>query len=228
MQRLVEGFQDAENFRMLEALVEGTSGVSLRLLDFFLCHYSVKHNVQYSLPQDPLPFNVHDEYDQMLTAYGKVLFDCFGRKQRSVLTRGGKTIKTSAGQVRGHETIASIYSTPTHHCPSLAVSHGIVGDREKGDGIRRRAFGGDPARPETAQQEGEAGRRAAKEQGRDPEEGSHRSVVLLASLVAQRQEVQNVFQSEKVKIGLSTVLPDGDACCNRRPAARTRVVPTSQ
>lgn len=119
MQRLVEGFQDAENFRVLEALVEGTSGVSLRLLDFFLCHYSVKHNVQYSLPQDPLPFNVHDEYDQMLTAYGKVLFDCFGRKQRSVLTRGDKTIKTSAGQVCGHETIASIYSTPTHHCPSL-------------------------------------------------------------------------------------------------------------
>ena len=30
---------------------------------------------------------------------GKVLFDCFGRNQRSLLRRGDKTIKTSAGQV---------------------------------------------------------------------------------------------------------------------------------
>ena len=31
---------------------------------------------------------------------GKVLFDCFGRNQRSLLRRGDKTIKTSAGQAR--------------------------------------------------------------------------------------------------------------------------------
>ena len=99
MQRLLHDFQSAENFGIIESLVDGTSGVSLRLLDFFLCHYSLEHSVQYSLPDEPLPFHVHDEYSQMLTAYGKVHFDCFSRNKRAALTRGDKTIHTSAGQV---------------------------------------------------------------------------------------------------------------------------------
>lgn len=99
MQRLVNTFQDADNFAIIESLVEGTSGVSLRLLDFFLCHYSLRHNVQYTLPGEPLPFHVRDEYSQYLDNYGKVLFDCFSRKQRTVLKRGDKTVQTSAGQV---------------------------------------------------------------------------------------------------------------------------------
>ena len=66
MQRLVDTFQDAESFAIIESLVEGTSGVSLRLLDFFLCHYSLRHNVQYSLPGEPLPFHVRQEYSQYL------------------------------------------------------------------------------------------------------------------------------------------------------------------
>lgn len=70
MQRLLDDFQSPENFGIIESLVEGTCGVSLRLLDFFLCHYSLKHNVQYRLPDEALPFHVHDEYSQMLAGYG--------------------------------------------------------------------------------------------------------------------------------------------------------------
>ena len=71
MQRLLHDFQSAENFGIIESLIDGTSGVSLRLLDFFLCHYSLEHNVQYSLPDEPLPFHVYDEYSQMLTEVGR-------------------------------------------------------------------------------------------------------------------------------------------------------------
>lgn len=41
MQRLVNTFQDADNFAIIESLVEGTSGVSLRLLDFFQAQRAV-------------------------------------------------------------------------------------------------------------------------------------------------------------------------------------------
>ena len=124
LQRLINNFQDANSFGTLQALVEGTSGVSLRLLDFFLCHYSLMHAVQYPLPDQPLPFCVHEEYAQTLDnvsttevfcqlvsasttdtcllckrKFGKVLFDCFSRKQRCLLRRGDTAITTSAGQV---------------------------------------------------------------------------------------------------------------------------------
>ena len=138
MQRLVDTFQDADNFAIIESLVEGTSGVSLRLLDFFLCHYSLRHNVQYTLPGEPLPFHVRDEYSQILSDYGtrqylsvvavtddsfrigircagKVLFDCFSRKQRTVLKRGDKTVQTSAGQVGNTRPERCLATRPPAH-----------------------------------------------------------------------------------------------------------------
>lgn len=71
MQRMEKEFQDPCKFETLAALVEDASGVSLRLLDFFLCHYSQWTNVHYNRPGDLLPFVVHEEYQQELDSYGK-------------------------------------------------------------------------------------------------------------------------------------------------------------
>lgn len=71
MQRMEKEFQDPCKFDTLAALVEGASGVSLRLLDFFLCHYSQWTNVHYNRPGDLLPFVVHEEYQQELDSYGR-------------------------------------------------------------------------------------------------------------------------------------------------------------
>lgn len=132
MQSLLKDFQSPESFAVIESLVEGTSGVSLRLLDFFLCHYSLQHNVQYPLPGEPLPFHVHDEYSQMLTDYGKVLFDCFSRKQRAVLRRGDKTLQTSAGQVMvAVKGCFCVKAFPLHPC-SCVQAHMVAWAIQKG------------------------------------------------------------------------------------------------
>ena len=81
MQRMEKEFQDPYKFETLAALVEGTSGVSLRLLDFFLCHYSQGCNVYYNRPGDLLPFVVHEEYQQELDSYGKISVRALRRQE---------------------------------------------------------------------------------------------------------------------------------------------------
>ena len=93
-------YSDAGHFATLKSLVEGQAAISLRLLDHFVYNYSRVNGVAYALPGRQLPFVVYQSYRQTLRVSGKVLFDSFGRHERSTLSQRGDTLTTSAGQVR--------------------------------------------------------------------------------------------------------------------------------
>ena len=59
---------------------EHNGNVSLRLIDWLVTNYSKSHNVIYYL--DGKPFNLHQNYKNMLKAYSKRLFDPFRRHSR--------------------------------------------------------------------------------------------------------------------------------------------------
>ena len=61
-------------------LLQGTSGVSLRLIDWFVTNYAKKHNTGYIL--EGQEFLVYMNYKSQLKAYSKKLFDPFCRRER--------------------------------------------------------------------------------------------------------------------------------------------------
>ena len=79
---------------------ENTDNVSLRLIDWLVTNYSKKNNVIYFL--NGAPFNLHQNYKNMLKAYSKKLFDPFRRHSRVKLdcpyVEGG-IIETTVAQM---------------------------------------------------------------------------------------------------------------------------------
>jgi len=80
-------------------LLEGTSDISLRLIDWFVTNYSKKFNVAYT--HEDRQFMVHFHYKRELKAYSKRLFDPFCRRERiSFQIRGQAPIEeTTVGQL---------------------------------------------------------------------------------------------------------------------------------
>lgn len=80
-------------------ILQGTSPVSLRLIDWFVTNYSKKFNITYSI--DDRLFPVHFHYKRELKAYSKRLFDPFCRRERiSFQIRGHPPIEeTTVGQL---------------------------------------------------------------------------------------------------------------------------------
>jgi hypothetical protein len=103
---------------LLQRLVEGTYPVSLRVIDWFITHYSRLKNVLYwldedgtlyeTLPPHPPPtlhtFHLYYEYRAQLKSYTKMFFDPFRRHDRISFIiqrtpKGLQTIETTAGQL---------------------------------------------------------------------------------------------------------------------------------
>jgi hypothetical protein len=61
-------------------ILQGTSEISLRLIDWFVISYSKKNNTSYIL--DGEEFMVYTNYKSQLKAYSKKLFDPFCRRER--------------------------------------------------------------------------------------------------------------------------------------------------
>lgn len=61
-------------------LLEGTSEISLRLIDWFVTNYAKQHNISYILGGQE--FLVYTNYKSQLKAYSKKLFDPFCRRER--------------------------------------------------------------------------------------------------------------------------------------------------
>jgi hypothetical protein len=70
-------------------LLEGTSVISLRLIDWFVTNYARQHTVSYILNSQE--FLVYMNYKSQLKAYSKKLFDPFCRRERIMF------------QIPGHE-----------------------------------------------------------------------------------------------------------------------------
>ena len=78
----------ADTDEILE-LLEGTSAISLRLIDWFVTNYAKQHNISYIISNQE--FLVYMNYKSQLKAYSKKLFDPFCRRERIMF------------QISGHE-----------------------------------------------------------------------------------------------------------------------------
>ena len=77
LQRFYSAREDKEE---ILKLLEGTSEISLRLIDWFVTNYAKQHNISYILNSQE--FLVYTNYKSQLKAYSKKLFDPFCRRER--------------------------------------------------------------------------------------------------------------------------------------------------
>ena len=68
-------------------LLQGTSVISLRLIDWFVTNYAKRHNIGYVL--NGQEFMVYMSYKSQLKAYSKKLFDPFCRRERIMFSLPG-------------------------------------------------------------------------------------------------------------------------------------------
>ena len=86
------------NLEKLLPILQGTSPVSLRLVDYFVTNYAKKMNT--SFPQAGRHFLVYFNYKRELNAYSKRLFDPFCRRERIMFqVRGMEAFVTTVGQL---------------------------------------------------------------------------------------------------------------------------------
>ena len=79
-------------------LLEGTSEISLRLIDWFVTNYSKQHNVSYIL--NGQEFLIYTNYKAQLKAYSKKLFDPFCRRERIMFQiEGFPMFQTTVGKL---------------------------------------------------------------------------------------------------------------------------------
>jgi hypothetical protein len=95
LQRFYSGCDDkAEVLKLLE----GTSDISLRLIDWFVTNYSKQHNISYIL--NGQEFLVYTNYKSQLKAYSKKLFDPFCRRERILFQiQGFPMFQTTVGKL---------------------------------------------------------------------------------------------------------------------------------
>ena len=79
-------------------LLEGTSDISLRLIDWFVTNYAKQHNISYIISNQE--FLVYTNYKSQLKAYSKKLFDPFCRRERIMFQIPGQPLfQTTVGKL---------------------------------------------------------------------------------------------------------------------------------
>ncbi len=95
LQRFYSGCDDKTE---VLKLLEGTSDISLRLIDWFVTNYSKQHNISYIL--NGQEFLVYTNYKSQLKAYSKKLFDPFCRRERILFQiQGFPMFQTTVGKL---------------------------------------------------------------------------------------------------------------------------------
>ena len=95
---LQEFYSAPGNLEKLLPILQSTSEISLRLVDYFVTNYAKKTNV--SFMQAGRHFLVYFNYKRELNAYSKRLFDPFCRRERIMFqARGVEPFVTTVGQL---------------------------------------------------------------------------------------------------------------------------------
>ena len=90
------------NINRIISIIEGTSKISLRLIDWFVTNYSKKYNtvITKEKSNNIIHFNVYLSYRSQLKAYSKQQFDPFRRRDRiTFIYEDEKGIETTIGQL---------------------------------------------------------------------------------------------------------------------------------
>jgi hypothetical protein len=95
LQRFYMGREDKED---IMKLLEGTSDISIRLIDWFVTNYAKQHNISYIINHQE--FLVYTNYKSQLKAYSKKLFDPFCRRERIMFQIAGYPMfQTTVGKL---------------------------------------------------------------------------------------------------------------------------------
>lgn len=96
---LIKFFSVQQNMERLLPIINRTSPISLRLLDYFCVNYSRSTNVVY-MTKDKY-FDVHSSYKNQLKTFSKKQFDPFRRNTRLTIHRSetGEKFDTTLGQL---------------------------------------------------------------------------------------------------------------------------------
>jgi hypothetical protein len=91
-------YNDREDINDILQILQGTSTISLRLIDWFVTNYAKAHSTSYILNSQE--FLVYLNYKSQLKAYSKKLFDPFCRRERIMFQIGAHpTFLTTVGKL---------------------------------------------------------------------------------------------------------------------------------
>jgi hypothetical protein len=96
--RLEKFYANAGNLEKVKSILDGTSQLSLRLIDWFVTNYAKKYNVAY-LTKTQKHVIVYLSYKSHLKAYSKKMFDPFCRWKRIKF----QNFETTVGQLNFFE-----------------------------------------------------------------------------------------------------------------------------
>ena len=99
MKSLSKFYANEGNISILLPIVQGTSKISLRVLDWFVTNYCKKNNIILT-NKSGNNIIVHMDYKNQLKAYAKIYFDPFCRRDRINFIYGkGNELLTTVGQL---------------------------------------------------------------------------------------------------------------------------------
>jgi len=98
--RLEKFYTNTQNLERIKSILDGTSNLSLRLIDWFVTNYAKKFNIAY-ITKTQKHVIVYLSYKSHLKAYSKKMFDPFCRCKRIKFSG----IETTVGQLNFFEWI---------------------------------------------------------------------------------------------------------------------------
>jgi len=104
MNNLILFYNKDDNIEKMISIINGSSNISLRIVDWFATNYCKKYYILYNIQDTDTGkikrFKVYDDYKLKLKAYSKKRFDPFCRWERiSIPYKDGKFIETTIGQL---------------------------------------------------------------------------------------------------------------------------------
>lgn len=91
-------YNERDDIDEILQILQGTSAISLRLIDWFVTNYAKTHSTSYILNQQE--FLVYLNYKSQLKAYSKKLFDPFCRRERIMFQIGTReSFLTTVGKL---------------------------------------------------------------------------------------------------------------------------------
>lgn len=141
MTSLSKFYNVRNNIQTIVPIIDGTSCISLRLIDWFVTNYSKKLNIVITkeVNMNIVHFNVYLSYRSQLKAYSKQLFDPFRRRDRiTFMYDNNKSIETTVGQLNFfrwilQNNILEYINTNIHQIEKDMVKTQKENQKKKGD-----------------------------------------------------------------------------------------------
>ena len=100
LNKLMEFYRKDDNLKKMLNIINGTSNISLRIVDWFATNYSKIYYTVYINSNNNQRFKVYQDYKLNLKAYSKKRFDPFCRWERiNIPIEENKCVQTTIGQL---------------------------------------------------------------------------------------------------------------------------------